>query len=110
MDAAGLSWKIYGPQRGGLDAGYPWSICPYFANCLYGTQRSSFVPPDDFLSDAGSGSLPSLSILTPPGAVSQHNGDSMLAGDNYITSRVNAVMNGPNWSSSTSTSFQYRIA
>jgi Phosphoesterase family len=99
-DAGGRpKWKIYGPQIGGVNAGYSWSICPYFANCLYTPQRSNFVAADNFLSDAGAGTLPHLSILTPPGAASQHNGDSMLAVDNYIASRVNAVMNGPDWGS-----------
>jgi phospholipase C len=30
---------------------------------------------------------------------SQHNGDSMQTGDNYLGSVVSAVMNGPQWSS-----------
>ena len=100
MDHAGLTWKIYGgvPFEKGL--GYHLSICPSFAECLYGPQNVSFVQRDQFLTDAAAGTLPNLSILTPAEDESQHNNDSMLQGDNWIGEQVDAVMNGPQWGSS----------
>jgi phospholipase C len=100
MDQAGLSWKIYGgvPFEPGL--GYHLSICPYFAECLYGPQNVNFVQRDQFVTDATAGTLPNLSIITPAEADSQHNNDSMLQGDNWIAQEVAAVMNGPQWDTS----------
>jgi phospholipase C len=99
MDTAGLSWRIYGgvPFEQGL--GYHLSICPSFAECLYGPQRPNFVQRDQYLTDAAAGTLPTLSIITPAEVGSQHNNDSMLAGDNWIAAEVGAAMNGPDWDS-----------
>jgi phospholipase C len=99
LDAAGLTWKIYGgtPSEPGLS--YHLSICPTFAECLYGPQRPNFVQRDQYLTDAAAGTLPTLSIITPAEATSQHNNDSMLAGDNWIATEVGAAMNGPEWGS-----------
>jgi phospholipase C len=100
MDEAGLSWKLYGgiPFEPGL--GYHLSICPTFAECIYGPQHVNFVPRDHFLTDAAAGALPNLSIITPAEADSQHNNDSMLQGDNWLAEEVSAVMDGPQWPSS----------
>jgi phospholipase C len=99
LDDAGLSWKIYGgyPFEQGL--GYHLSICPSFAECLYGPQNVNFVFRDQFLTDAAAGTLPTLSIITPAEAYSQHNNDSMLRGDNWLAEEIGAVMNGPQWDS-----------
>jgi phospholipase C len=52
-----------------------------------------------FASDAAAGQLPNFSVVTPTQADSQHNGDSMTVGDNWIGSVVNAVESGPEWAS-----------
>jgi phospholipase C len=44
---------------------------------------------------------PNLSLITPLGKDSQHNNQSMAAGDNWIGSMVQAVMSGPDWPSTT---------
>ena len=99
MDQNGLTWKIYGgvPFEEGL--GYHLSICPAFAECLYGQQNVNFVQRDEFVTDAEAGTLPNLSIITPAEADSQHNNDSMLQGDNWIAGEVQALMAGPQWGS-----------
>lgn len=103
LDAAGLSWKIYGgasPTAGG----YMWSICPSVAECLYTAQRQNLVDSSRFLSDAA-GALPAFSIVVAGGTSplahggSCHNKSSMTACDNYIGHLVSAVENGPDWSS-----------
>ncbi len=98
LDDAQLPWKIYGGAGFGGKDGYQWTICPTFFECL-DTQASHFVPAQDVLTDAQNGTLPSFSIITPTGKNSQHNGDSMLAGDNWIGQVVGQIMNGPQWSS-----------
>jgi len=102
LDAGGLSWHIYapGPTDPGQLNGYGWAICPTFAECLDGPDAGNVFASDQVVSDGQSGSLPSLSIVIPTAANSQHNGFSMLQGDNWIESVVNGVMQGPDWSSS----------
>jgi len=104
LDAAGLSWKIYAPPQGSgvHHIPYGWSICPTFAECLYGPQHANVQTPTTILTDAQDGTLPSFSILLPNGAgggTSQHNKSSMLVGDNWIGQTMTALMNGPEWSS-----------
>ena len=93
MDAAGESWRIY-------SGAYQWAICPSFAECLNGPQRTNFIRANDaIINDASAGTLPALSIVIPTPDASQHNGFSMLAGDNWIGQVVGAIENGPNWGS-----------
>ena len=99
LDAAGLSWRIYAPGPGSptKPIGYGWAICPSFAECLDGPQSNNVLPSDQVMDDATAGALPSLSLVIPSAANSQHNGASMQRGDNWIGSVVNAVMQGPDW-------------
>ncbi len=103
LDAAGLSWRLYtsSAAKSSIRA-YTWSICPMFASCLYTAQSGNMVPPTQIVTDGQAGNLPSFSVLLPEGATggtSQHNGDSMLVGDNWIAKVVSAIMAGPDWSS-----------
>jgi phospholipase C len=108
LEEAGKTWGIYGAvntnvksQRGP----YNWAICPTFAECLHGPQKADMHEAPQFISDAKEGKLPSFSIVTPSaglsGPTSQHNGNSMIVGDNEIGEQVSAVQNGPDGSSTT---------
>ena len=107
LQSAGLSWRIYGstvPTGTSLDGGYVWSICPSLAECWYTSQHNNLVDASQFITDAGSGKLPSFSIVSGGGSnkailKSCHNSWSMTACDNYIGQLVGAVENGPDWSS-----------
>jgi phospholipase C len=111
LDAAGLSWKIYGeptptdtgpPPLSTQTRGYIWDICPSYAKCLDGPQHANNVLATDFIPDASNGNLPAFSVVTPGGADigdSCHNGFSMTACDNWVGQLVSSVMNGPDWGS-----------
>jgi phospholipase C len=105
MDKAGLTYKLYAgssnitPGVAFQASGYQWAICPTFADCGQTSQRSHMVVANKVLTDAAAGTLPAVSIVTPTGHNSQHNGNSMLNGDNWIGSVVSAIQNGPNWAS-----------
>jgi phospholipase C len=103
LDAAQRSWKIYapGPEHAALDPGYAWSICPYFASCLFTDQRSHMVDPGRVITDARAGHLPEFSIVIPVGTDSQHNTRSLIEGDNWIAKVVNAIGRGPDWKTTT---------
>ena len=105
LDSANLSWKLYagagkpdGTDKDVQKSGWQWAICPTFAECLYGPQKSNVVPATQILSDAA-GNLPAFSIVTPTTDISQHNGDSMLTGDNWINQVVSSIQAGPDWAS-----------
>jgi phospholipase C len=98
MQVAGRSWGIYAPGKDG-STGYGWAICPTFFECFSTDQRRHVVQPGDFATAAEKGALPSLSIVIPFPGKSQHNSNSLMAGDNWIAKNVAAVMNGPDWSS-----------
>ena len=70
-----------------------------FADCLYTRQAANNVPLFDVLQDASAGTLPNFAIVTPTSKLSQHNGYSMLNGDNYIGQIMSALMHGPEWNS-----------
>jgi phospholipase C len=104
LDAASASWKLYtmlpsmASQGYGI-GGYGWAICPTFADCLDTGQAANNVPLFDVLRDASAGTLPNFAIVTPTSKASQHNGYSMLNGDNYIGQIMSALMHGPEWDS-----------
>ncbi len=97
FEEAGLSWSIYAPGRGG--GGYGWSICPTFYECIGSDQATHVSTPRKFEKAAAKGKLSNLSILIPYYNDSQHNGYSLIQGDNWIARNVDAIMKGPDWSS-----------
>jgi hypothetical protein len=104
MDAAGVSWKIYGggglPAGGGVSsAGWGWAVCPTFAECLYSSQANHLVPATNLLGDAAAGNLPSFSSVTPTFLNSQHNNAMMSPGDNWIGQVISALQASSDWSS-----------
>jgi phospholipase C len=104
LDAAGLSWHIYGAASPG-QGGYQWDVCPSFAGCSHTGQEGDSVDQSEFFTDAAAGSLPAWSLITAGGAskaaqkATCHNGMSMVACDNYVGQVATAVMNSPQWSS-----------
>jgi phospholipase C len=94
-----VTWKIYSKTLRQDSLYRAWGICPTFADCLYTSQKDNVVEDTSLLTDAQNGTLPNVSIVIPKNIYSQHNGFSMLQGDNWIGSVVSELMNGPQWSS-----------
>jgi phospholipase C len=108
LEKAGKTWGIYGatnPSEKQQVGPYKWAICPTFAECLYGKQKEFMHEAPQFMSVAKEGKLPNFSIVTPSvdseGETSQHNGTSMLVGDNYIGKTVAAIEEGADAASTT---------
>lgn len=96
----GLRRGRIGAAFAGFSAsGWQWAICPTFAECLLSTQRSNLVPATQLTTDAAAGQLPTYSVMTPMTANSQHNGNDMSTGDNYIGSIVSAIQASADWAS-----------
>jgi phospholipase C len=105
LDAAGLSWKIYGTPKPATytpKSEYAWSICPSLADCLYTAQDKNLVDASQFATAAAAGTLPAYSVVVPGTGdinASCHNLDSMGICDNWVGQLMNAVQDGPDWSS-----------
>ena len=100
MAANGISYNMYGAL---WDTGTSENIwCPscMFASWELTNQRAlTGKRPKDILTDISAGALPQVSFVTPTGQNSQHNTDSLTAGDNWIGSVVSAVQKSQYWSS-----------
>jgi phospholipase C len=116
LQEAGITWKIYvHPDGSGCTTPQCLFTLSYIQLFSYGqTILSQFpqniVPQTQFISDAQAGTLPQVAFLEPPSNVGldEHAADfdatpaccSVQAGAEYVSSLVNAVMNGPSWKDS----------
>ena len=76
-----------------------WNPLPWFETVRQNGQLTNIQTLDHFYADASHGTLPAVSWVTPNGEVSEHPPALVSAGQAYVTSLVNAIMEGPNWSS-----------
>jgi len=76
-----------------------WNPLPYFDTVKNDGQVGNVQSVSNFYSAAKNGTLPSVSWVIPSGDVSEHPPSSVRAGQSFVTSVVNAVMNSPQWSS-----------
>ena len=101
---AGLSWVQYGSTASTWGSkgnfGFYWNVCQYWASCILADTQGA-TPADQFMTDAKNGTLPAISWLTPEvsaGNNSEHNTASMAFGDSTLARQMNALMHGPDWS------------
>jgi phospholipase C len=76
-----------------------WNPLPYFDTVKQDGELKNIQSVSAFYASAKNGTLPSVSWIAPSEAVSEHYPGTVSAGMGYVTSLVNAVMRGPNWSS-----------
>ena len=76
-----------------------WNPLPYFDTVRADGQEGDIQSVDKFYTAAKTGTLPAVSWVVPSGAVSEHPPSPVSFGQSYVTSLVNAVMSGPDWSS-----------
>jgi phospholipase C len=76
-----------------------WNPLPYFDTVRQDNQLANIQSVDRFYAAAKAGTLPAVSWVVPSGAVSEHPPASVSAGQSYVTSLINAVMQSPDWSS-----------
>ena len=76
-----------------------WNPLPYFDTVRNDKQLKNIQSVSAFYASAAKGDLPAVSWVVPSGAVSEHPPSTVSAGQAYVTSLVNAVMNGPDWDS-----------
>jgi phospholipase C len=77
-----------------------WNPLPYFDTVKADHQLGNIQSVKKFYAAARRGNLPAVSWVVPSGDVSEHPPSPVSAGQSYVTSLVNAVMQGPDWKSS----------
>ena len=76
-----------------------WNPLAAFDTVKQDGQLANIQDVDQFLSAAKDGSLPEVSWVVPEQTVSEHPPAKISAGQAYVTGLINAVMQGPDWSS-----------
>jgi phospholipase C len=76
-----------------------WNPLPWFDTVKQDGQRENVAPFGEFLRAARDGKLPAVSWVSPAQQVSEHPPGRVSAGQSYVTGIVNAIMSGPDWSS-----------
>ncbi len=77
-----------------------WNPLPGFSDVRADGQIGNVQTIDNFYKDAKAGNLPAVSWVVPNGSVSEHPPGLVSAGQDYVTTLINTIMNGPDWSSS----------
>jgi phospholipase C len=78
-----------------------WDVLPGFETVNEdGELANSEVNMKQFYTDAANGALPQVTWLLPEYPDSEHPQASIGQGQAYVTKLVNAIMSGPDWSSS----------
>jgi phospholipase C len=74
-----------------------WNPLPAFQTVKQDGQLGNIQTVDKFFTAAKSGTLPAVSWITPENTVSEHPPAKISDGQAYVTSLVNAAMQGPDW-------------
>ncbi len=90
LDTNGISWKYYSEVN-------IWNA-PILVQSEY-KSPNIVKNPNLFVQDVNAGKMANISWVTPPASSSDHPPTSLEAGQNFVTSAVNAIMNSSYWSS-----------
>ena len=76
-----------------------WNPLPYFITVHEDHQLGNIQSIDYFTTAAKNGTLPNVVWIAPNNKNSEHPPSSIATGQAYVTSLINSVMQGPDWSS-----------
>lgn len=76
-----------------------WNVLPGFVDVHQDNQLGNVKDLSNFMREAASGSLPSVSWVLPNAKDSEHPPALVSVGQSYVTSIINQVMEGPDWNS-----------
>jgi phospholipase C len=76
-----------------------WNPLPKFDTVKANGQLGNIQETTRYFVAAKNGTLPSVAWIVPNNAVSEHPTSSVHAGEMYVTSLINAAMQGPDWES-----------
>lgn len=115
LHRAGVSWKYYVAEGTEPDCENDaaecaaiaqrtttpsiWNPLPFFTTVRLDGELGNIQKVDALEADARQGTLPNVSWIVPNNEVSEHPIALVSAGENYVTSVINAIMQGPDWNS-----------
>jgi phospholipase C len=76
-----------------------WNPLPWFDTVRQDHELRDIAPVTTFFAEARKGTLPAVSWVVPAQKVSDHPPALITAGQAYVTSLVDALMQSPDWSS-----------
>ncbi|MHB8690346.1 MAG: alkaline phosphatase family protein [Solirubrobacteraceae bacterium] len=76
-----------------------WNPLPDFADVHQDNQLGNIQDSNNVFADARRGTLPAVSWVVPSGDDSEHPPFNIQAGQEHVTNLINAIMSGPDWSS-----------
>ncbi len=76
-----------------------WNPLPAFDTVKQDGQLNNIQTVDQYFAAAKNGTLPAVAWITPENTVSEHPPAKISAGQSYVTSLINAAMQGPDWDS-----------
>lgn len=76
-----------------------WNPLPYFDTVKQDGQLGNVVDVTNYYKDAKNGTLPAVSWITPSDPNSEHPPALVSVGQTWVTSLINAAMEGPEWDS-----------
>ena len=76
-----------------------WNPLPAFDTVKQDGQTGNIQTVDKFFTAAKNGTLPVVSWVVPENEVSEHPPAKVSVGQAYVTSLINAAMQGPDWNS-----------
>jgi phospholipase C len=88
------------PARQEIGVPEIWNPLPDFRDVHQDDQLGNIQDASNFFTDAKNGTLPAVSWVVPNQQVSEHPPASIADGQAWTTSLIDAVMQGPDWSSS----------
>ncbi len=97
LDSAGVSWHYYTGFSNGLDLDGQVSAYDAIKHIRYGADWSNNVisPEYRLFADVASGTLPSVTWITPPAVASDHAGSMNSTGPSWVAAIANAVAATP---------------
>jgi phospholipase C len=94
----GVTWKYYAVPEDTV--GYNFSTLDAIDYIRNGPLWASNVVSDlNFITDAQTGNLPQVTWLTTGRHTTEHPPQSVCDGENWTVNQINAIMQGPDWSS-----------
>ncbi len=116
LHAAKVSWRYYVAEGTEPDceddeevsciprkqrAGTPgiWNPLPWFSTVHQDGEIGNIQTLDHYLDDAKAGTLPSVAWIVPSNPESEHPPSLISDGQRYVTTLINAAMQGPEWDS-----------
>jgi phospholipase C len=87
------------PRRQNAKTPGIWNPLPFFDTVRENGELGNIQSVENFYAAAAKGTLPAVSWVVPSNPVSEHPPARVSAGQSYVTSLVNAVMNSRNWGS-----------